>query len=434
MFAKNVAVVMSGTAVAQIVSFGMTPVISRFFTPSDFGVFGSFNAVLIVICAAVTLQYSQAIMLPKDDKDAINVFAISIASVILVTLIVSLVVFITSTMLTSLVKIDSSYFLLWLLPLGIFLNGLNQSFQAWCIRRKAFSRTSVSQVIRAISMNISQISLGIFRIGGIGLISGSVFGDGMATISVARFFFKNDYSQMRHAIKWQKMKEMVVEYRDFPMFSSPQNVFNALSQGLPVLLLGYFYGVAVAGSYAFGSRILQAPMAFVLVALRQVLFQKASEAYNSGQKLYPLYLKTTGGLFAIAIIPSVVLFIWAPSIFSLIFGSKWYMAGDYARWLVLWLAFLFCNLPSTLFAAILRQQRNLFFYEIVVLITRTSALVIGGLFFSAKESIIMFSIAGCLLNLVYIFWIGNLVRKKSGESISNIEEKSFSKIGAESEF
>ena len=41
-FVKNVLVVMSGTAAAQIIGFALTPIISRLFSPSDFGVFGSF--------------------------------------------------------------------------------------------------------------------------------------------------------------------------------------------------------------------------------------------------------------------------------------------------------------------------------------------------------------------------------------------------------
>jgi len=410
-FVKNVAVVMSGTAAAQLIGLALSPIISRLFNPSDFGIFGSFNAVLLVICAGVTLQYSQALMLPKEDTNAANVFLISIVSVLFITIIVILAVCIAPVKLLSLLKAQDGYWLLWFFPLGTFLRGANQAFQAWCIRQKAFAITSISRVLRGISANVSQIGLGIFSAGGTGLVAGSVFADGLATLNLACQVFKKDFLLIRQAVNWKKMKKLAIEYRDFPLFSSPQNILNALSQGLPILLLGYYYGIAVAGLYAFGVRILQAPMGFVLVALRQVLFQKASETHNHGGKLFPLYLKTTGGLFAMAIIPSVILFIWAPSIFSLIFGSKWYEAGVYARWLILWLTLLFCNLPSTLFAAILRQQRNLFFYEVVILLSRTFALVAGGLLLSAKGTIILFSVVGCLLNIFYIFWIGCLVKK-----------------------
>src|SRR5450759_1384511 len=65
-FVKNVLVVMTGTALAQTLGFALSPVISRLFTPSEFGVFGSFGAVPGVVSAGATLEYTQAIMLPKE--------------------------------------------------------------------------------------------------------------------------------------------------------------------------------------------------------------------------------------------------------------------------------------------------------------------------------------------------------------------------------
>jgi O-antigen/teichoic acid export membrane protein len=403
---------MSGTAIAQLIGFALTPAISRFFTPSDFGIFGSFTAVLGVISAGVTLQYSQAVMLPKEDSDAANIFAVSIISVLFITVIGITAVCLFPVSLLSLFKAPNEYWLLWFFPFGIFLRGMNQSFQAWCIRRKAFAITSISQVVRAISTNISQIALGFFRTGGTGLSAGGVLGDGLANVNLTYLVFKKDWLQIRKSISRQKMKAMAYEYRDFPIYSSTQGVLNALSQGLPVLLLGYYYGIAVAGAYAFGVRILSAPMGFVLVALRQVLFQKASETHNHGGKLYPLYLKVTGGLFAAAFVPTVILFIWSPAIYSWFFGAKWYDAGVYARWLLLWMVVLFCNLPSVLFARIIRQQRNLFFFELLTLFSRTAILVVGGILLSAKSTIIGFSIAGCLLNIIFILWIGYLLKHK----------------------
>jgi hypothetical protein len=73
-FVKNVLVVMSGTAAVQIIDFALSPIMSRLFSPSDFGIFDSFDAVFGVIAAGVTLEYTHATMLPKERKDAINRF------------------------------------------------------------------------------------------------------------------------------------------------------------------------------------------------------------------------------------------------------------------------------------------------------------------------------------------------------------------------
>jgi len=183
------------------------------------------------------------------------------------------------------------------------------------------------------------------------------------------------------------------------------------------LLLAHFYGILVAGAYAFGVRMLQVPMSFVLGALRQVLFQKAAETQHQGGSLTPLYLKTTVGLFAMALLPSSILFIWAPQLFSWIFGSQWHVAGEYAQSLVLWLLFAFCNLPAVLFARLIRIQRTVFFYDTVLMIFRALLLVLGGLYLSAPQTIALFSMVGAGMNAVLILLVGRAVIKVEGMQV-----------------
>ncbi|MGD0552215.1 MAG: oligosaccharide flippase family protein [Sedimentisphaerales bacterium] len=406
-FFKNILVVMSGTAVAQIIGFALTPIISRLFSPSDFGVFGSFGSILGVIAAGVTLQYTQAIMLPKEKTDAINLFFISCLSAVFITLLCLAAILIVPAFFLNIMKTHSAWMLV-LLVMAVFVSGLNQSFQAWCVRVKAFRHTSASQVIRTIAANGTQIGFGWFQGGALGLVCGAVLADIVASINLARVLF-SDLKALRPDIQWVRMKQLAVEYRDFPIYSATQSVIGALSLGLPVLLLGYFYDIAVAGAYAFGVRILLAPMSFVLTALRQVLFQKASETYNYRGKLYPLYLKTTSVLLAMVIIPASILFIWSPSVFAWLFGSEWHEAGIYARWLVLWLVSVFINVPSILFGRILRLQSKLFFYDLLLLGLRIAIFVLGGIYLESLQTIVLFSTVSSWMNTMFVIWIGYVI-------------------------
>jgi len=405
-FVRNISIVFSGTALAQIIGLALTPIISRLFDKSDFGVFGSFMSVLSIVAAGVTLQYSSAVMLPKKDEDAANVFGLSVLSVIFISFAGLIFAYIYSDWLLARLESPQSRWLLWFLPLGILVAGLNESFQGWCVRRKSFKRTGASQVIRAGSSNTFQIATGLLKYGGSGLICSSVAANGIASLNLGHQVFVIDKKLLKHSFAWSKMRKLAVEYRDFPIYAASDNVMNAISQGLPVLLLIHFYGSAIAGAYAFGIRLLKVPMNFVLTALRQVLFQKASETYNAGGKLLPLYIKLTLGLFAIAIIPALILILFAPQLFSWVFGQEWYLAGEYARWMIFWLVPMFCNVPSVLFAKILRQQRNMFLYSVVVLACRALTLVIGGYYLSALNTVILFSITGAVLNIFLILCIG----------------------------
>lgn len=403
-------IVMTGTAIAQVIGFMLMPVISRLFTPSDFGVFGSFNAVVGVIAAGITLEYEQAIMLPKEKNDAFHLFFISCIAIVIISFLCLLACLIAPIYLMALIKVQEIWGLV-LLVFSVFIIGSNIVLQAWCVRAKAFQYTSASQVIRSLSTNSMQVGFGFFKIGPIGLIMSNVLADLIASINLFRVFSR-DVMQSSPEISWVRIKQLAKEYRDFPIYSASQNVINAMSSGIPVLLLTHFFGIAVAGGYAFGIRLIFTPMGLLTRALRQVLFQKAGETQHHGGSLLSLYTKVTVGLFIVGIFPALIIIIWAPQIFSLIFGTQWYMAGEYARSLMIWVLFVFCNVPAILFARLIRIQRTVFFYDLILLIARVSLLVISGLYLTALQSITLFSLLSAMMNLMLIFLVGYNVMKK----------------------
>lgn len=415
-FIKNMLIVMSGTAIAQVIGFALTPVISRLFTPSDFGIFGSFNAVLNVFSAGVTLEYSQAIILPKDKNDALHLFLISIVSSSLVTVLFAIICIINPFSVMGVIKAPNAW-ILALLILAILVTGVNTSLQSWCIRIKAFNKTSSSQIIRSLTSNSLQIGFGFLKTGSLGLIISNVLAEIFASINLFRVLLVDLKKSFRN-ITLLSIKKLAKEYVDFPLYSASQGVINALSSGLPILLLAHFYDIAIAGAYAFGMRLLSAPMGLVTRALKQVLFQKAAETHQQGGKLLRLYTSSTIVLFSIAIMPSLILFIWSPDIFDFIFGHQWTASGEYAGWLVLWLLFVFCNAPAALFGRIIRIQQKIFIYDMLLLVTRVIVLLIGGVYLSALQSIAIFSIAGAIMNFFLILLVGYNVKHYKAHNVA----------------
>jgi lipopolysaccharide exporter len=413
-FVRNILVVMTGTAVAQIIGFALSPVISRLFSPTEFGIFGAFGAVAGVIGTATTLQYSQAIILPKKEADAINILALSCLCTLLISLLLLAACLIAPAALNGMMN-TTGFWALALLVCATLVAGVNQSFQAWCVRSKAFKQTSASQVVRSVSSNGLQLGTGSLAFGAVGLVTSSVVADILATWNLGRIVLR-DWRALGRDVAWQHMRRLANEYRDFPMYSATTNLINSLSLGLPMLLLTNFYGLAVAGAYAFAMRILSTPMGFVLTALRQVLLQKATEVHNGGGRLMPLYLKITIGLFAAALLPSLILMVWAPQFFSWVFGSRWALAGEFSSSLVIWLLFMFCNVPAALFGRIIRIQRQMFMFDLSVLLLRTLSLYLGGLYLSPSSTILFFSCVGGVMNIFFIAIVGyKLSRAEAGE-------------------
>lgn len=165
-FLRNVTVVMSGTAVAQLLGYVLMPVIARLYSPSDFGLFGSFQAVATAIAAGVTLQYSQALLMPTEQDDAANLMAVSLLSVLSITVLCALLVLLFRDATLRLLRLDALSHIAWILPIAIAVTGVNQTLQAWSIRRKAFTSTSVSQVVRTVVAFSVQTGSGLAHAGG----------------------------------------------------------------------------------------------------------------------------------------------------------------------------------------------------------------------------------------------------------------------------
>jgi O-antigen/teichoic acid export membrane protein len=411
-FFKNIVVVMAGTGVAQVIGVLLSPIISRLFTPADFGVSSSFVVVSSTIATLATMSYDSAIMLPKEKDHAFNIFSLSILSTVTVSIFCLLFCLIAPATVNGLMKTTGTWPLA-VLVFAIMIAGINVSCQAWSVRAKAFRQTSASQMIRSLTANGSRIGFGFLKAGAPGLIISGILGDLLASVNLVRVLLP-DLRALRGRVRWGLIKRLAREYRDFPMYSASQNFINSVSGSLPVLLLTRFFGISVTGAYAFGMTVLSLPMGLITGALRQVLFQKASESQHQGESLASLYVKITATLFAMALVPSLIVIIWAPQLFTWIFGSQWHLAGELARSLMIWLAFVFCNVPAVLFARIIRIQRFVFLYDLILLAARSAALVIGGLYLSAQQTVLSYALVGAAMNGFLIFWVGRAVMKKEG--------------------
>ena len=68
---------MTGTGLAQAIPIAISPILTRLYTPEEFGIFALYIAITAILTILVTGRYELAIMLPKEDEDAVNILSIS---------------------------------------------------------------------------------------------------------------------------------------------------------------------------------------------------------------------------------------------------------------------------------------------------------------------------------------------------------------------
>ena len=91
-FIKNVGLMAIAPIITQVLSFLIMPVVTRLYNPVDFGLFAIYASIIGPIGVFATMGYDSAIVIPKKDSDATNVFSLSLFFTLLITFILTLII------------------------------------------------------------------------------------------------------------------------------------------------------------------------------------------------------------------------------------------------------------------------------------------------------------------------------------------------------
>jgi len=412
-FGKQLAVLMSGTALAQAVTILSAPVLSRLFTPEHFGVFTFYSSIVSVLAIMAGGRYEIAVVLPDREEEAANVMGLSM-------LLTAAVAVTSGLALALLLLADSSWtqqmdasWLLWI-PASVFAMGVYQSCSYWSTRRQTFKRQSISQMVRSGGVTGTQLSTGLAGLGGAGLIMGQLAGQWLAAIVLAWQTWREDGRRIADGLSWSGMKRALAAYKQFPLYNLPQSLLNSLSQQAAPFMLAMYYGAAAVGLYGLALRLLQMPIQVISQSIRQVYLKRASAAHNGGGRQFPLYAKTTAALAAVGLVPVCLLVVWGPDVLAVVLGEAWREAGEYARWMVLWLYCAYLNPPAYVTAQVLGRQRLILGFEIAMTAMRTLALWYGFTAGSALTGIMLFSLTGVVFQLALVAGVGLIAKRTDG--------------------
>jgi O-antigen/teichoic acid export membrane protein len=75
-FGRNVLTLMTGTTIAQSIPVAITPILTRLYTPEDFGLLAVFVALTAILGSIANGRYELAIMHPEKDEESINIAAL----------------------------------------------------------------------------------------------------------------------------------------------------------------------------------------------------------------------------------------------------------------------------------------------------------------------------------------------------------------------
>ena len=374
-FAKNVLTLMTGTAIAQAIPIAVSPVLTRLYTPEDFGVFAVFMAVISIVSVIACGRYELAIMLPREDEDAVNVAAVAFTfSVVICSLFLLFVCFFGDLISRTL---NVGAFVISIMPLSVFLSGIYSILGYMNNRLGLYKDISEAKVYRSLVGGLVQITGGVLKIGAAGLIGGLIISQVVSNVKL--------FNNVNHLLKFlskKVMRKVTVDYINFPKYSLWSGFLNTLSNQLIPILITAFYSQKEAGAYFLVMRTLSIPLSFIGNSVSQVFLREFCQNLNQSKiKASLVLLGVQRKLLYLSVPPFLFLFIFSKYLFPMVFGENWKLSGLVATYLIPWMFLVFIYSPISVTLDVIGKQKAGVCFQIMFVISRFGTLYLGSLLF-----------------------------------------------------
>lgn len=355
-YARNIATLLTGRAASFVITFTMTPLISRIYHPSDFGVAALFVSIATIVSVVAPLRYDRAVMLPEEDERGALLAWLALLSLMTVSGLVMLMLGLLYLLGIQLPFADSIGVWIWLLPAAVLLMGFIKIQQGWLTRSKRFKVMATSDVTQSLLTTGGRLSIGTLWGSSVwGLIIGHLAGQVGGALLMLRMAHPSSWCAPG-ARSWKALQQVAREYKDFPLYNAPGAFALSFSKNLPVLMLGYMFAPQVVGFYAMANRLTQMPLNMTASSVRRVYLQRAAELRNRGRPLLGMLTRTTVILALLGVVPFGILWLYGEQLLTVLLGKRWAGAGHFVEILTPWLYMIWNTIPSAALMVVLRKQ------------------------------------------------------------------------------
>ena len=406
-FNRNILTLMTGTTIAQAIPVAITPILTRIYTPEDFGVFTFFLAITVVFGSIANGRYEVAIMLPKKDEDAINIFALGfiISSAISFFLLVLVLLF--NEYFVNLSGNEEIGIWLYFLPITVFLSGLWNNLNFFNNRKKKYKDLAKATIIKSIVLATTQLSIGFIKSGVTGLISGQILSQVFANTKLLLNIIQDKV--LISKISKTKVRTVAKKYINFPKFLLWGGLANTLSLNLTNILISVFYSITTLGYYSIIQRLLGIPSSIIGQSIGQVFYQQATKEKQQTGSSIKTFNSTVKKLIIIGLPSFTILFFIAEDLFVFVFGKVWREAGTYAQIVIplFFIRFISSSVSSTI--NIFEKQKISLYINLLLLVSATSILLYSSFVgYEFQKFLYLFSMVLSLEYLLFLIYYKKL--------------------------
>lgn len=409
-FIRDVLILAGGAAGAQAINVAISPVLTRFFKPTEIGTLGLFLSFIYVAAIVLSLRYEQAIVVPKDEAVAARVAILAAGLVPVVAPLAALI-------LLGLIAFDVAGYgslptlVVPLAVVALLATGWFGVVRYWLIRGQAYRVISEVQFAQAVGRAVGQVVLGIAGLGVTGLLVADAVGRyvglgrmvGAVRLAIVR---------LRDSTS-ESYRSIAREHWRFPAFGVPSSLMNAAVVALPVPLLAGTYGLVTAGYFALVQRVLGLPLTIIGASVGDALLARMSrQAHDDPAAAIPFFRRTGLGLALVATPIAGAVALLGPLAFGVVFGRAWQDAGQMAALLSPWFLAALTVSPLSRIAVVYQGQGSKLLYDAASLVAVFGGIV-GGFWlgFDWRGAILAFALLQVVAYAIYLAVLYRIVRR-----------------------
>lgn len=405
-FLKNVAKLLSANVFIQIIAFALSTIISRLYTPTDFSHLAVFMSIAGMFSIISTLGFEFSIILPKKNDSAKSIVKLSFYTSIIVVILSFIFIIAFKDNINKYYNIDLSTIWWFMLPLYVLFNASFKILINYFNRLKNYNKQALAQSILGISNPISAIIIGTKKILNFGLIYSVIISNIVSNLYLFPILIKDKIFESSI-----NLKTTFKDYYKFPIFYTPQLLVNFISNNLPVFILTPAFGEITIGLITMAIGKVFKPINIIGSSIYQVLSKQIVDDITANKKVLKKVFRLLKSQFFIAIIPFLIVFIFSPRIFSIVWGEQWHQAGVYLQYLLPWLFMVYMNSTLTFIPNVFSEQKTSLVLEIIHLTLRFFALFYGVQKGDIYLSIGLYALEGFIMLFINLLWYISILKK-----------------------
>ena len=318
-----------GSGLAGLIPIALSPILTRFYGPDDFGTFAVYLSIINIANAFVGFRYEMAIILPKEDYKAIRLAALSI----LFSLVIGLLLLATCLLLQSPINHylkTEGWIWIPLVILNLVLSNFYQVTFFWCSRHKLFTQVSINRILQNGLIGLFQLFFAYFLFKDyFGLLMGRTLGVLFSALILGRILWKEIKAAMPE-LTCTSLRETALEYAHFPKHMMITQGISVFYAQIPVWFITYQFSKSAAGNFSLAYQIVTIPTALVVTSFGDTFRKFATDQYHQHGRFDSLFINTVKKTALLSIIPFIAFFLSSEYLFNVIYGSKWLLAGKMA--------------------------------------------------------------------------------------------------------